>query len=346
MTTMNKTETRPLSITQMRKYISCSYAYYLRYERGVRPQVGAGALFGRTAHEAIQLGYTGIPLDEAYERAWQPVLGPMWDQANRLLELDAEYAAQGSSRTKAAKQWLQDNPDYERTAAAIDEHGEQALPHIRWGKRGSLSSIFRRGAAMRSIPETDIFVPRPILVEGMKMDELRSSLDESTGDTFDRLTDISEEDEEDDPKPRDDYRLLRADLDGLEICGVPDVVALADGDAQFTIADYKTGKRHMRAEELREDAQVILYRYLLEQNGIISRQDRVRFAHGNLNSGGDAMTWVFADDGFYETGLERLRRQADYVSACVDAGLFQPVKGLNQAMSPCHFCDVAHKCDA
>ena len=215
----------------------------------------------------------------------------------------------------------------------------------RWGKTHSLADYYRRAVALLA-SEGEILLEHPLLVEGIPISELRDPHDEEArpsgsaaalaGDAENIRADI----DEDGRGTR--YRVLAGTIAGVEVIGVPDVLA-RDADGTLCVADYKTG-RPISQGELAENAQMALYVELLRQNGYITEDDRVRIGHIYLTESGVLPIWV--DDVQQVTMLHRLGRQLNMAAALIDNGLFSDRKGLDAFQSPCAFCDVAHVCDA
>jgi hypothetical protein len=336
---------RPLSISQLQLWYRCGYAWHLRYRLGHSPRAGAGAWFGRIMHETIGLMYRGIRMDAAHQQVWTRECGPVWGELQQLIALDAAYAAQGRPTSSAAKKWREENRAYNQILVRLADFQQHALGHARWGKTHSLADYYRRAVALLAI-EGEILLEHPLLVEGIRVAELRDPHDEEArpsgsaaalaGDAEDALADI----DEDGRGTR--YRLLAGAIAGVDIVGVPDVLA-RDADGMLCVADYKTGKP-ISGSELAERAQMALYVDLLRQNGSITDDDRVRIGHIYLTETGVLPVWT--DTAQHATVLQRLSRQSAVSAALMDNELFSARKGLDAFQSSCTFCDVAHVCDA
>jgi PD-(D/E)XK nuclease superfamily protein len=339
------TPRRPLSISQLQLWYRCGYAWQLRYGLGHSPRAGAGAWFGRLMHEMIELMYRGMRMDAAHQQVWMRECGPVWGEVQQLIALDAAYAAQGRPTSSAAKKWREENRAYDLILARLADFQQHALGHARWGKTHSLADYYRRAVTLLA-SEGEILLEHPLLVEGIPISELRNPHDEEArpsgsaaalaGDAEDALVDI----DEDGRGTR--YRLLAGAIAGVEVVGVPDVLA-RDAEGNLCVADYKTG-RPISHGELAQSAQLALYLELLRQNGYITEDDRVRIGHIYLTESGVLPIWV--DDVQQVTMLHRLGRQLNMAAALIDNGLFSDRKGLDVFQSPCAFCDVAHVCDA
>lgn len=328
------TTTRPLSISSLRLWLRCPHAWELRYVAGYRPRLGARAWRGRLVHTMLQQVYAGAPLPVAHDQTWQVACGPVLPQLEQLVTLDVAYAAAGNSRTKAAQRWREEHPEYDQLEAELDQFQRTALGHLRWGERDSLADTYRATRHLRGADPAELVLPGAFLVEGQAVEAL--SLDLSPGENA-----AADNDEEDTDGAR--LHLLHGELWGVPVYGVPDVVA-HEGNTVLVL-DYKTGRRHLGAAQLAEDAQLAIYAELLRQSGHIVPGQPVRVGHRYLGERGE-ITTVWAGDERHAATLERLGRQFAAARALIDAELFVPVKGVDPAMGPCPLCDLAHHCRA
>jgi hypothetical protein len=328
---------RPLSISQLQLWYRCGYAWHLRYGLGHSPRLGAGAWFGRIMHETIALMYSGLHMDTAHQQVWARECGPVWDDLQQLIALDAAYAAQGRPTTSAAKAWREKHPEYDQVLARLADFQQHGLGHARWGKTQSLADYYRRAVALLA-SEGEILLEGALLIEGMPIAELATA-DSDEARASDSAESIVELDE-DGRGTR--YRLLAGAIASLNIVGVPDVLA-RDVDGTLCVADYKTGKP-ISGGELAENAQMAIYVELLRQNGYITDDDRVRIGHIYLTETGVLPVWM--DTAQHTAVLQRLGRQLAVAAALMDNQLYSARKGLDIFQSPCAFCDVAHVCDA
>lgn len=328
---------RSLSISQLQLWYRCGYAWRLRYGLGHRPRTGAGAWFGRIMHETIALMYRGMRMDAAHAQVWTRECGPVWDDLQQLIALDAAYAAQGRATTNAAKAWREKYPEYDQVLARLMDFQQHALGHARWGKSQNLADYYRRAVALQA-SKGELLLENPLLVEGMRVAELITA-DSDEVRASDGAESIVEVDE-DGRGTR--YRLLAGTIGGVDVVGVPDVLA-RQTDGTLCVADYKTG-RPISQGELAESAQLAIYVELLRQNGYIAEDDRVRIGHIYLTETGVLPVW--ADTAQHAAVLQRLGRQLAVATALMDNELFSARKGLDVFQSPCALCDVAHVCDA
>jgi len=336
---------RPLSISQLQRWHRCGYAWHLRYGLGHSPRMGAGAWFGRIMHEIIALMYRRMRMDAAHTRIWRRECGPVWDDLQQLIILDAAYAAQGRPTSGAAKKWRAEHPEYDAVLERLADFQQHALGDARWGKSQSLAAYYRRAVALLT-SEGEILLEGPLLIEGIPVSELRHPDDdgalpaESATSIADATEEAAIEIDEDGRGTR--YRTLIGAIAGVQVQGVPDVFARG-ADGSLCIADYKTGKPISR-DELAQSAQMALYVELLRQNGYIAEDQRVRIGHIYLTESGVLPVWT---DAVQQANvLQRLSRQISMAAALMDNGLFSDRKGLDVFQSPCSFCDVAHVCDA
>jgi hypothetical protein len=326
---------RPLSISQLQLWYRCGYAWHLRYGLGHSPRLGAGAWFGRIMHETIRLMYAGMPMNAAHQHVWTRECGPIWDDLQQRIALDTAYAAQGRPTSGTAKAWREKHPEYDQVLARLADFQQHGLGHARWGKTQSLADYYRRAVALLD-SEGEILFEGALLVEGIPIAELSTA---DHDEALDGEAPIAELDED----GRDTrYRLLTGTIAGVDIIGVPDVLA-RHADGTLCVADYKTGKP-ISASELAESAQMAIYVELLRQNGSITDDDRVRIGHIYVTETGVLPVW--ADTDRHATVLQRLGRQIGVAAALMDNQLFGARKGLDAFQSPCAFCDVAHVCDA
>jgi len=283
---------RALSISQLQLWYRWGYARHLRYALGHSPRVGAGAWFGRIMHEVIGHMYRGAQMELAHQEVWTRECGPVWDDLQRLIGLDAAYAAHGRPTTSAAKQWRADHPAYDAILERIADHQRHALTSYRWGKTQSLADYYRRAVALLAC-EGDILLSAPILIEGIPTTALERPDEDDLPDTISALptdSDRAEGAEMDEDGRGTRYQLLTGTIAGIDVVGVPDVLA-RDADGTLCVADYKTGTPHSR-DELAENAQLAIYVELLRQNGYITEDDRVQIGHIYLTEDGVRAIWA------------------------------------------------------
>jgi hypothetical protein len=321
---------RPLSISALRLWAQCGLAWQKRYVLGQRGRTHARAWRGGLTHAVIQLAYTGVSLPEAVERAWEAAVGPVLPDLRAWARLDDEYSAM-SPRTKAAERWLEAHPDYHRHAQAINAFRSEALGHLRWGERDSLTDFYRAARRLASNRAEDLLLASPLLVEGRPLDALAPTL--TVG------PEVGE-----DGESTEAPGLLRGELWGVPVYGVPDVVARAE-DGAALVLDYKTGRTRLSADELAEDAQMALYVELLRQQGHLDECQDVRIGHRYISERGEIAT-VWSHTARLPRVLDRLGRQLATARALFDAGIVMPARGIDPAMGPCGYCAYRHSCEA
>jgi PD-(D/E)XK nuclease superfamily len=327
----------PISVSQLQLWYRCGYAWHLRYERGHSPRVGAGAWFGRVMHEIIALMYRGLRMDAAHRQVWTRECGPVWDDLQRLIVVDAAYAAEGRPTTITAKKWRDAHPEYDAVLARIADFQQHALSSYRWGKTQSLADYYRRAVVLLE-SEGDLLLTRPLLIEGIPAAELTDP--EEREERLEAGAAPIVEVDEDGRGTR--YRSLHGSIAGVAVQGVPDVLA-RDADGCLCVADYKTGKP-LSHEEVAASVQMAIYVELLRQNGAIGADDTVRIGHIYLTETGVLPIW--SDTRQQADVIRRLERQLSIAAALMENGLFSDRKGLDAFQSPCSFCDLAHVCDA
>jgi hypothetical protein len=321
---------RPLSISALRLWAQCGLAWQKRYVLGQRGSTHARAWRGSLTHSVIHLAYAGVPLPEAVDRAWEAAVGPALPSLRAWSRLDDEYGTM-NPRTKAAERWLEAHPDYHRLAHAIDAFRSEALGHLRWGDRDSLSDFYRAARRLAANPAVELLLPSPLLVEGRLLDAFTPTLPvgpevDEDGESTERLG------------------LLHGELWGVPIYGVPDVVARAE-DGAALVLDYKTGRTRLSADELAEDAQMALYVELLRQQGHLGACQDVRVGHRYISDRGEIST-VWSHTARLPKVLDRLGRQLATARALIDAGIVIHARGIDPAMGPCGFCVCRQSCEA
>jgi hypothetical protein len=342
------TPCRPLSVSQVRTYLTCGNAYRLRYLDGHLPRPGSGLWYGSLMHTLVQRAYGGSSLAEAHATTWAEACGPALPLLARWLALDEQYAASGRPATKAAREWRAAHPEYDDLRSQIEAYQQTALAHVRWGERTTLSHYYRRSASILSLARGELLLDRPLLVEGRPPEAEEG---EECDTAAVRLSPAPSESaaclagEEDDGERGRDYSLLFGYLGDRPVVGVPDVVAF-DGRT-YSVADYKfwTG-RPLTPEKLAVDGQLVLYYHLLVQNGVVDPAMPVRLGHIYPQDDGTVVQ-VWSDASRYREVLALLTQQFSHVAGQIESSLFIPVHGiLSPFMSPCGFCDMAHVCRA
>src|SRR5581483_914 len=118
---------RPLSISQIRTFMHCGYAWRLIYERRHLRAQSAAAFYGRLAHQVIRLAYHGQPMEAAHQSVWAGAAGAVLPKLEQLITLDTEYAAAGKPQSKAAQLWRERHPEYDALLRDIGTYQDTAL---------------------------------------------------------------------------------------------------------------------------------------------------------------------------------------------------------------------------
>jgi PD-(D/E)XK nuclease superfamily len=323
---------RPLSISQVRLFLSCSYAWRLRYQLGQQPRVSAAAWFERLMREAIRLAYHGLSVDNAVREVFAQACSPIYNALEELITIDDPL--QGSTTTKTVLTARGMYPQLVNLELRISDYQRVTLSHLRWGRSQTLADFFRRAIRLADW-ESAIIFKDVLLVEGQPL-----LVHEDSGPPIVALTDGGSETWDEEGKPG--YTPLVGTIGGVAVAGVPDVVAKRG--STLLVADYKTG-RAISHEAITEDAELVIYVELLRQNGLIAPGQPVEVGHIIL--GEHDVTQVWVDTATHERLLARIEQQLTHVAALIEAGLFIPRKGIESGfLSPCALCDLAHICDA
>lgn len=125
---------------------------------------------------------------------------------------------------------------YQQVLSRIADFQQHALGSYRWGKTHSLADYYHRAVALLEC-EGDILLDRPMLVEGIPVEELTHPDEAETAPPSGDGAEASDEIDEEGRGTR--YRTLTGSIGGVAVVGVPDVVAL-DGDGTLRVCDYKS----------------------------------------------------------------------------------------------------------
>jgi len=105
-TMMNDTNDRfHLSVSGMRRYTACGYAYKLDRD-GAPRRSSAAAWFGSLVHRIIARAYSGATPTDAHEQLWVEECGSILDALEQWSDLHLLYQASGKPNTKAREAWL------------------------------------------------------------------------------------------------------------------------------------------------------------------------------------------------------------------------------------------------
>lgn len=329
MDTNNSTGSR-LSVSGIRRYSACGYAYKLHRD-GVPEQTTAAMWYGRLMHRMLQRVYQGVTPTDAHWEVWREACGSILSALERWSDLHLAYLQSGAPHTKARAAWLVDHPDYTMLATRLAVYQTDVLGMVRWMCSASLQDRYLRSRTLVRTYGDELRVGGAVLFEGRVVAPL------PIGSTFTSRAFVSDED-------GGSFR-LRGTIGSTIVTGVPDVVAYNRERGCWRIGDYKTNRSRLSPAVLRDDAQLNLYRFLLHQAGVIPRNARVEIGQIYLTERVEAV-WVDVSDRAGAVSL-RLKQQVEQTGRLVDAGVFMPVKGLMSGSGDrCAACSFAHCCDA
>lgn len=332
MMTTNAGSTR-LSVSAMRRYAACGYAFKLHRE-GVPRRIGAAVWYGGLMHRIIQRAYAGAALVDAHEQVWTEECGSVFVALEGWSDLHAEMEASGNARTKARQTWLDSHPRYHELAEQLAQYQADVLSIYRWPKTASLGAYFLQSRTVVREHGDALLLPHAVMVEGAFRGVLPS------GSEFVLDTSLADDDEE----PRS-YRLLDATIGATTVIGVPDVVTYDPDTDIWRIGDYKTSRIVLTPEVIREDVQLNVYLIMLHQCGMIPDRANVMLGQIYLSDRVEAV-WVDASD-LVARVPHRLVQQVEHTRTLIEAGVFMPVKGLlNGYADRCAGCMFAEQCDA
>jgi hypothetical protein len=330
----NDTNWTRLSVSSMRRYADCGYAFKL-YRDGAPRRTSATTWYGGLVHRIVERAYAGAPPTAAHEQVWAEECGSILAALKQWSDLHLSYQASGKPNTKAREAWLVSHPDYTTLAEHLLAYQTGVLGRLAWAQRATVQDLFLRSRTLVRAHGDALLLPNPVLVEGNLVAPLPDGADLAPAAP-------ATDDGDDEPRP---YGLLQGIIGTTTVVGVPDVVAYDPDTRRWRVADYKTSRTILTPDALREDAQLGVYLTLLHQAGIIPAGAVVEIGHIYLSDHVDAV-WVDASD-LVGTLPRRLAAQVEQTRAMIDAGIFMPVKGLlNGYADRCAGCDVAHVCDA
>ena len=327
----NDTNALRLSISGMRRYAACGYAY--KFHRDGLPQrITAPMWYGRLVHRIISRVYAGMAPTDAHEQVWAEECGSILPALEQWSHLHLAYLRSGKPNTKARAAWLVANPDYTALATELASYQADVLSLYRWSRTASVQELYARSRTLVREHGDELRVPGVVLVEG----QLHAPLPE--GSTFMPAA-LAPDDEGD-----GGYGLLQGTIGTTTVAGVPDVVAYLPERTCWRVGDYKTSRTVLSPEALREDAQLNLYLALLHQAGVIPAGARVEIGQISLSDSVHAM-WVDVS-GRLGRVPRRLTQQVEQTRTMIEGRLFMPVKGLlNGYADRCEECLLAHVCD-
>jgi hypothetical protein len=332
MSMNDNTRTR-LSVSGMRRYAECGYAFKLHRD-GAPRRIAAAIWYGGIVHRILERAYAGATPTDAHEHVWAVECGSILAALEQWSDLHLAYQASGKPNTKAREAWLLSHPDYHTLGEHLQRYQSDVLSIYAWTKTASVQSFFLRSRTLVREHGDELLLPHAVMVEGNLMAPLPAGQE--------LALDAVIADDDDEPRP---YGLLQAIIGTTTIAGVPDVVAYDPDTRQWRIGDYKTSKTILTPDAIREDAQLNTYLIILHQAGIIPAGAAVSIGHIYVSDHVEAV-WADASD---LVGMlpRRLVQQVEQTHALIEAEIFMPVKGLlNGYTDRCAGCAYANVCDA
>ena len=329
---MNTNGDLRLSVSSMRRYATCGYAYRL-HQQGAPRRLSAASGTARSSTASSSASILAQHRPTRMNRYGQQNAAPSTLRSNGGVTCTRRYLASGNPNTRARAAWLEANPDYATLAEQLATYQATVLGLYTWAQRASVQDFYLRSRTLVREHGTALVLPNAVMVEG----NLITSAPED-GDVT--PNDYSPDDEE----PRS-YGVLEAMIGTTRVTGVPDIVTHNPRTRRWRVGDYKTSKTMLTPDEIREDAQLQLYLVLLQQTGIIPVGATVDIGQIYLSDHVEAV-WVDASD-LLGAPSERLVSQVEQIRLQIEAGIFMPVKGLlNGYLDRCSGCAFAHVCDA
>ena len=323
-----------LSVSGMRRYADCGYAYKLHRD-GAPQRISATTWFGGLVHRILQRAYAGAAPADAHEQVWAEECGSILAALEQWSDLHLAYLASGRPNTRAREAWLVSHPDYTTLAEHLLAYQTGVLGLYTRAQRATVQAFYLRSRTLVREHGDELLLPNPVLVEGNLVAPLPDGREPAP-------VAAATDDGDDEPRP---YGLLQGVIGTSTVVGVPDVVAYDPDTRRWRVADYKTAKTVLTPDAVREDAQLGVYLVLLHQARIIPSVASVEIGHVYLSDHIEAV-WVDAGD-LVGTLPRRLVQQVDQTRALIDTGLFMPVKGLlNGYADRCGTCAFAPSCDA
>ena len=327
----NDTNRTRLSVSGMRRYADCGYAFKLHRD-GAPRRTSATAWYGTLVHRIIQRAYAGATPSDAHEQVWAAECGSILAALEQWSDLHLAYQASGRPNTKAREAWLLSHPDYTTLTEHLRTYQAEVLNLYAWSKTASVQEFYLRSRTLVREHGDALLLPHAVLVEGNLVAPLPDGIE---------LTPVAPA-ADDEPLA---YGLREGTIGATTVVGVPDVVAYDPEARRWTIGDYKTSRTVLTPDVLREDAQLAVYLVLLHQAGLIRPGARVEIGHLYLSDHIEAV-WVDVSD---RVGVlpRRLVQQVEQTRTQIEAGIFMPVKGLLTGyLDRCAGCCFAHVCDA
>lgn len=330
--TTNDTTIR-LSVSSMRRYATCGYAYKLHRE-GAQRRLGSAVWYGGLVHRILQRAYAGAALTDAHQDVWTEECGSVLAALEAWSDLHLALEASGNPRTKARQNWLDSHPQYHELAEQLAQYEADVLNIYQWSKTASLKAYYLQSRTLVREHGDDLLLPHAVMVEGFPM----------AAQPTDQDAVLHASDADDDEEPRS-YRLLEATIGTTTVIGVPDVVTYDPDTQLWRVADYKTSRTVLAPETIWDDAQLNLYLIMLYQAGIIPIGANVMIGQMYLSDHVEAV-WVDTSD-VVGTLPPRLVQQVEQTRILIEADIFVPVKGLlNGYADRCANCMFVAACDA
>ena len=107
----NDTNGTRVSVSGMRRYAECGYAFKLHRD-GAPRRISASTWYGGLVHRIIQRAYAGTAPTDAHEQVWAEECGSILAALEQWSDLHLAYQASGKPNTKAREAWLVSHPDY------------------------------------------------------------------------------------------------------------------------------------------------------------------------------------------------------------------------------------------
>ena len=118
---MNTNDTPRLSVSGMRRYAECGYAFKL-HRNGTPQRISATAWFGGLVHRIIQRAYAGAAPTDAHEQVWAEACGSILTALEQWSDLHLDYQASGKPNTRAREAWLLSHPEYTTLAEVLQAY--------------------------------------------------------------------------------------------------------------------------------------------------------------------------------------------------------------------------------
>ena len=165
MSTNDTNDRTRLSVSGMRRYAECGYAYKL-YRDGAPQRISATTWYGRLVHRILQRAYAGAAPSDAHEQVWAEECGSILAALKQWSDLHLAYQASGKPNTKAREAWLVSHPDYTTLAEHLLAYQTSVLGRLAWAQRATVQDFFLRSRTLVRAHGDALLLPNPVLVEG------------------------------------------------------------------------------------------------------------------------------------------------------------------------------------